>query len=52
MDGLTLFLLGRKLTKIGEALLHGDRGAPLQAGVTAILADIATRPTGDAPWSG
>jgi DNA-binding MarR family transcriptional regulator len=41
---MQLYLLGRQLTKVGEAALQGPGEDPLGAGVRAVLEDIATAP--------
>jgi DNA-binding MarR family transcriptional regulator len=44
MDAIHLFLLGRKLTKIGEQALTGTGGSRLGAGGRLILEDVVTHP--------
>ncbi len=40
MNALRLYLLGRRLTKLGEAALHGASGTELPASVVLIIQDV------------
>jgi DNA-binding MarR family transcriptional regulator len=44
VDGLELYQLGRRLTKVGEAALKGAGEARLPAGIALILLDVVEHP--------
>jgi DNA-binding MarR family transcriptional regulator len=44
MDALELIMLGRQLTKIGEAAMRGGQAPPLPAGHALVLRDVLAHP--------